>query len=104
VLLENKAAYSSSMALRQDGSARAARTEVGTGESGDDEVADKVSLSLVRPSLAVTAKVEARPVAPVQPEGDASSAGMPEPREARVESRVLCGIRQMSARWTMVGR
>jgi hypothetical protein len=33
------------MARRQDGSTRAARTEVGTEESGDDEVADNVSLS-----------------------------------------------------------
>jgi hypothetical protein len=103
VLLVNKAVNSSSMALRQDGSARAARTEVGTGESGDDEVADKVSLSPVRPSLAATAEVEVRLVAPAQPEGDTSSAGMPEPREARAESRVPRVVRQMSARRTMVG-
>jgi hypothetical protein len=77
--------------------------EVGTGESGDDEVADKVSLSPVRPSLAVTAEVEARPVAPAQPEGDASSAGMPEPWEARAESRVPRVVWQMSTRRTMVG-
>jgi hypothetical protein len=32
------------MARRQDGSVRAARMEVGTGESGDDEVVDNVSL------------------------------------------------------------
>jgi hypothetical protein len=34
------------MAQRQDGSTRAARTEVGIGESGDYEVADSVSLSV----------------------------------------------------------
>jgi hypothetical protein len=45
VLLMIKPSYSSSMARRQDGSTRAARTEVGTEESGDDEVADNVSLS-----------------------------------------------------------
>jgi hypothetical protein len=41
---------------------------------------------LVRPSPAVTVEVEVVPVAPAQPEGDASSVGMPELREARVES------------------
>jgi hypothetical protein len=40
-----KASYSSSMARRQDGSMRAAWTEVGTGEGSDDEVGDSVSLS-----------------------------------------------------------
>jgi hypothetical protein len=34
------------MARRQDGLVRAARTEVGTRESGDDKVADCVSLSV----------------------------------------------------------
>jgi hypothetical protein len=43
VLLWIKASYSSSMAQRQDGSMWAAQTEVGTGESSDDEVADSVS-------------------------------------------------------------
>jgi hypothetical protein len=33
------------MARHQDGSVRAVQAEVGTGESGDDEVANKVSLS-----------------------------------------------------------
>jgi hypothetical protein len=46
VLLVIKVSYSSSMAQRQDGSTRAARTEVGIGESGDYEVADSVSLSV----------------------------------------------------------
>jgi hypothetical protein len=41
---------------------------------------------MVRSSPAVTVEVEVVPVAPAQPEGDASSAGMPELREARVES------------------
>jgi hypothetical protein len=45
VLLLIKLSYSSSLGWRQDGSARVARTEVGTGENGDDEVADNVSLS-----------------------------------------------------------
>jgi hypothetical protein len=46
VLLVIKASYSSSMAQRQDGLVRAAQTEVGTRESGDDEVTDNVSLSI----------------------------------------------------------
>jgi Flp pilus assembly protein TadD len=46
VLLVIKASYSSSMAQRQDGSARAAWMKVSTRESGDDEVADNVSLSV----------------------------------------------------------
>jgi hypothetical protein len=33
------------MARRQDGSVRVGQMEVDTGESGDDEVADSVSLS-----------------------------------------------------------
>jgi hypothetical protein len=33
----------------KDGSTRAARTELGIGEGGDDEVADKVSLSADSP-------------------------------------------------------
>jgi hypothetical protein len=41
-----EASYSSSMARRREGSARAAWTEVGTRESGDDEVANSVSLSI----------------------------------------------------------
>jgi hypothetical protein len=41
---------------------------------------------LVRPSLAVTTKVEAVSVAPAQPEGDASSAGTPEQWEVWEES------------------
>jgi hypothetical protein len=45
ILLAIKVAYSSSMTRCQDGSARAAWTEVGIRESGDDEVVDKVSLS-----------------------------------------------------------
>jgi hypothetical protein len=44
VLLVIKASHFSSMAWHQDRSARAARMEVGTGESGDDEVANNVSL------------------------------------------------------------
>jgi hypothetical protein len=44
-LLVIKASYSSSMARCQDGSTRAAWTEVGTGEDSDDEVGDSVSLS-----------------------------------------------------------
>jgi hypothetical protein len=34
------------MTRRQDGSVRVTWTEVGTGESGDDEVANSVSLSV----------------------------------------------------------
>jgi hypothetical protein len=45
VLLAIKLAYSSTMAWCQDRSARAVRMEGGIGESDDDEVADKVSLS-----------------------------------------------------------
>jgi hypothetical protein len=45
ILLVIKASYSSSMARRQDGSVRVGQMEVDTGESGDDEVADSVSLS-----------------------------------------------------------
>jgi hypothetical protein len=40
-----KASYYSSIAQHQDWSVRAVWTEVGTGESGDNEVADNVSLS-----------------------------------------------------------
>jgi hypothetical protein len=43
-------------------------------------------VSPVRPSPEVIAKVEAVSVALAQPEGDVSSAGMPEPQKARVES------------------
>ncbi len=46
MLLVIKASYSSSMARCQDRSARAVRMEVGTEESGDDEVADNVRLSV----------------------------------------------------------
>jgi hypothetical protein len=46
VLLVIRASYSSSMAWRQDGSVRAARTEVGTGERVDYEVDDSESLSV----------------------------------------------------------
>jgi hypothetical protein len=46
VLLAIKASYYSSMARCQDGSVRVVRTEVGTRESGNDEVADNVSLSV----------------------------------------------------------
>jgi hypothetical protein len=45
VVLVIKASYSSSTARHQDGSVRATQMKVGTGESGDDEVADSVSLS-----------------------------------------------------------
>jgi hypothetical protein len=44
MLLAIKASYSSSMARRQDGLVTAARTEVGTKESDDNEVANNVSL------------------------------------------------------------
>jgi hypothetical protein len=47
VLLVIKASYSSSMARHQDRLARATWTKVGTRESGDDEVADNVSLSAI---------------------------------------------------------
>jgi hypothetical protein len=40
-----KASYSSSMARLQDGSVRASWTDVDTGERGDNEVADNMSLS-----------------------------------------------------------
>jgi hypothetical protein len=83
VLLAIRAANSSSMARRQFGSTRATRTEEGTGDKVDAKVANRVSLSAgslalpawssdkgsleeppVRPLLAVTANVEAVPVAP----------------------------------------
>jgi hypothetical protein len=64
----------------------------------------------VWPLLAVTAEVETVSVAPAQPEGGVSSAGMSESREAwakswtlgpceaQVESSVSCGVRRMLAR------
>jgi hypothetical protein len=45
-----------------------------------------LEVTLVRPSPAATTEVEAILVASTQPEGDASSAGTSEPREARAES------------------
>jgi hypothetical protein len=46
VLLVIKAAYSSFITRRQDGSVRVAWTKVGTRDSDDDEVANSVTLSI----------------------------------------------------------
>jgi hypothetical protein len=50
VLLVIKASYFFSMARRRNESVRVAWMEVGTGESGDDEVADNMSLSAGSPT------------------------------------------------------
>jgi hypothetical protein len=52
----------------------------------------------------MTAEVEAGAVAPAQPEGDVSSAGMPEPQEAWAESPVPREALWMSVRQPTMGR